>query len=710
MNQYILKPTTPHATKLPESFYEELNENQKKAVLHQEGPVLVIAGAGSGKTKTLVHRVARLVSEGIPPESILLLTFTRKASQEMLKRATQILDHRCHNVAGGTFHAFSNIILRKYAERVGYSPNFTILDQADSEDMVAGIRKSQLTTVDKRFPKKRTITSIISKSINTNKTVEEILETDYPHYYEFSQDIEQIWRGYQDQKQALSVMDYDDLLIILNKLLVENEDIRTELSSAFKFIMVDEYQDTNKLQANIVKNLASTHNNVMVVGDDSQSIYSFRGAHFKNIIDFPKLFEGTEIITLDQNYRSTQPILDITNQVIKGAEEKYAKSLFTEKKGSTKPAFIETGSENEQSSFICQKILELREEGVALSDIAVLFRSSQHANDLEVELTSHNIPYTKYGGFKFTETAHIKDVVAFLRVLFNMTDGISWNRLLMLLEGVGPKMASTLFEFIKLYKATPQTLSANQWKEKKFGPDLARIFKFIATAQEKSPHDALEQAIEVYTPIMQLIYDDHHKRKSDIDSLLDISQRFDSLETFLSEISLEPPDASQSGAEAESQDDEKLIISTIHSSKGLEWHTVFILSLVDGYIPSFRSLNDPTQLEEERRLLYVAMTRARENLFLLKPQIETTGENYYRYQGFSFSNLTRFLDQGSLMDTFTDKWSLIPAKPKPAPNPKRNWFDQKYGSSASTNTTYDSDFDADPLDDRTRNSGRKYSL
>ncbi len=663
MKKYVLKANKPVQTNLPESFYDGLNSAQREAIEFGEGPLLLIAGAGSGKTKTLVHRVARLVHEGVPPERILLLTFTRKASQEMLQRASHILDDRCREVSGGTFHSFANIILRRYAENLGFPDQFSILDRADAESIVGLIRKEcGHAQAEKRFPKKGTVASIIGKHVNTGRPIADILSSEYPQYCHFEAEILEIQGLYVLRKKEQAVMDYDDLLIKLAELLMDHPTIRAEISAMFDYVMVDEYQDTNALQAQIIQAIVNEAHNVLVVGDDAQSIYSFRGADFKNIMSFPDLFPNVTTITLDQNYRSKQPILALTNAVIAGAKERYAKTLFSELEGGDKPIFIETETENDQSRFICQKILELREEGVPLDEIAVLFRSSSHSNDLEVSLKSDNIPFVKYGGFKFTETAHIKDAVAHMRVVYNPTDGISWSRTLLLLEGVGPKMADTIYKMVQDVNGNLACLDLTVFSKKKFYISLCELFSLLLEVQDLSPSDLVSKVVTYFTPILKTTYDDYHKRTSDLDSLQVIAERYDALETFLTEISLDPPEGSQVDSEPEDSEDEKLILSTIHSSKGLEFHTVFVMSLVDGYLPSFRALGDMAQLEEERRLLYVAMTRAKENLFLLKPNLEMGGDSYYNYSGFHFSKVSRFLDERSLLDEFTEKWALVEEK------------------------------------------------
>ncbi|MGB4520520.1 MAG: ATP-dependent helicase, partial [Candidatus Omnitrophota bacterium] len=431
------------------SFKQELNPSQLEAVESIDGPHLIIAGAGSGKTRILVYRVANLVQKGVRPDEILLLTFTRKAAQEMLHRASQLLDERCAKVSGGTFHSFANSILRKYAAVFQIANNFSILDQSDAEDTV-NLLRTQLGyhKFKERFPRKKAILEVISKSINKSENLESVLYNEYPQFIEWSQEVKKIRDAYTGYKLSKSLLDYDDLLVYLKDLLLKHDNIRCSLSRKYRYIMVDEYQDTNKLQAQIVYLLASEHKNVMVVGDDSQSIYSFRGANFKNIIDFPKIFKDTKIIKLEENYRSIQPILNLTNEVIKNADEKFEKTLFTRKKGTNLPVFVDAEDENAQSKYIADKILELRETGMELKDIAVLFRSGWHSNDLEIELTNRNIPFIKYGGQKFVEAAHIKDIISYLRIASNIFDAVSWHRALLLIKGVGPKTAGRVIDEI----------------------------------------------------------------------------------------------------------------------------------------------------------------------------------------------------------------------------------------------------------------------
>ncbi|MBM3701105.1 MAG: ATP-dependent helicase, partial [Actinobacteria bacterium] len=459
-----------------------------------------------------------------------------------------------------------------------------------------------------------------------------------------------------------SILDYDDLLIYLEKILSQNEDIRKKVSTFYKYIMIDEFQDTNKLQAKISYLLASEHKNIMVVGDDSQSIYSFRGANFKNIMDFPQKFPDAAIIKLEQNYRSTQPILDFTNRIIHFAKEKYDKSLYTKKEGQGRPVFIETENENYQSRFIIQRVLELREEGVQLQDMAVLFRSSWQSMDLEVELNTHNIPYVIYGGIKFSEAAHIKDVLSFLKVSYNPMDSVSWTRALLLIEGIGPKTAGEITSKIVEDGAGIGFLKNEGHRNKKYSTSLIHLQEVLNFTGRPdggiSFAEKLKSVIDFYTPLLKEKYDDFNRRLDDLSSLENIASRYKDIESFLSDLTLEPVDESQLKVNPEDAEDEKLILSTIHSAKGLEWHTVFIIFLIDGYLPSSYSLNSSEEIEEERRLLYVASTRAKENLYLLKPQAGRFSGNFFDPSFMRFSQASRFLKEGDILDNYVEKWVL----------------------------------------------------
>ncbi len=586
-----------------------------------EGSLLVIAGAGTGKTRTLVFRVARLVEIGVDPRSILLLTFTRRAAEEMLRRASLLIDSRCAKVSGGTFHSFANGILRQYGRKIDLSPAFTIMDRPDSEDVIQLLRTEMgLNTKEKRFPRKQTVAEIYSMALNKQWTIPDLIERDYPHLYDSLEGLLQLYERYVDYKKGKALLDYDDLLIKLKDLLAEQREVRRRISDTYRFIMVDEYQDTNRLQAEIVRLLAEAHGNVMVVGDDAQSIYSFRGANFRNIMDFPKDFPDTRLISLEENYRSTQPILSLTNEIIRRAQERYEKNLFTRKDYGDTPLLIQAESEQMQSRFVCQKILEIREEGVPLWDIAVLFRSSFHSFDLEIELARHNIPFVKRGGFQFMESAHIKDLLAHLRILSNPQDIISWNRVLLLLEGIGSQLSQRVIHW--LLEGTHPTERLRSFETKgKVAHGLKTLAQVLEACSEgHRPAEKAQYLMQYYLPILKRKYpDDYPKRLKDMEHFQGMTERYRSLERLLSDMALEPPTDSVDGVLAVDPDEGPLVLSTIHSAKGLEWHSVFIIWALEGRFPSYYNMNSEEELEEERRLLYVAATRAKENLFITYP-------------------------------------------------------------------------------------------
>ncbi|MFA6597717.1 MAG: ATP-dependent helicase [Ignavibacteriaceae bacterium] len=634
-------------------YKEELNPAQYEAASAVEGAYLIIAGAGSGKTRTLVYRVARLIELGYQPQSILLLTFTRKAANEMMNRAALLLDNRCSKINGGTFHSFANSILRKYAKAIGFESSFTILDQGDSQDVINLIRsQSGLAKKEKRFPNKQTLNKVFSLSVNTEKKVEEIILDDYPHFYDQIDKILDIQKIYDSYKKKNNLLDYDDLLIYLRDFLFSLSPSAKTLLQSFNFVMVDEYQDTNKLQASVVSALTQLKKNIMVVGDDSQSIYAFRGANFKNIMDFPSLYNDVKIIKLEENYRSTPEVLKFANKIVEEAIEKYPKVLFSQKLSGELPAIVATQNENLQSKFIVEKILELREEGISLKDIAVLFRSSYSSFDLEIELTKANIPFVKFGGMKFVETAHIKDVLAFLRISLNPKDVVSWYRILLLHEGVGPKTAERILDEIATATISlnqdPHSFSKNKLNEKIFR--LLELLYALHT-KEGTPTEKAQQVIEYYLPVFKDKYDDFNKRKKDLDIFLNITEKYRSMESLLSDMAIEPPIDSVVDLEEETKEDEFVTLSTIHSAKGLEWHSVFVIHAIDGFFPSYRATDKLENLEEERRLMYVAVTRAKQNLFISYPM-----NIYDRESGTTLSKPSRFLQ--NITEELAEGWLL----------------------------------------------------
>lgn len=648
--KYVLKKRETVKTDYKVNYENDLNPAQLSAVMHKKGPVLVIAGAGSGKTKTLTYRVARLIEDGIKPENILLLTFTKKAAAEMLSRATLVLDDRCEKVAGGTFHSFANIILRKYSKFLKLKSNFTILDKSDCEDIINHITGQMFPKKEKRFPKKSTILEIYSKSVNKETPTKQIIEEEFPQIAHCEDKIIEVHKAYVGYKRENSVLDYDDLLLYVKLLLENNEGLRKKLSNQYQYIMVDEYQDTNTLQADVIRLLASEHSNIMAVGDDAQSIYSFRGANYRNILDFPKLFEGTEIIKLEQNYRSTQNILKLTNTIISKAKEKYAKTLFSNIESPIVPALICAKDTQMEADFICQRILELLDEDVNLSDICVLARNARMSYALEIELSKRAIPYQKFGGPKFMETAHIKDIVSHLRVIINPDDIISLNRILLLLKGVGATTVNNIIPIIK-GNLNPNIKLLPSNKTTSLVPLLKTLENLRSQISMRKPSDIVEDVIEYYRPILKDKYDDYNKREKDLDHFQYLSEQYSNLEDFISDMALEPPDASVEGMYKRNSDDEALTISTIHSAKGLEWDSVFIIGAVDGRFPSAYSFNSAEEMDEELRLMYVATTRAKNNLYITYPV-----DMYDYSMNMVLSKPSRFLN--GIPDDILEVWDI----------------------------------------------------
>ena len=638
MKSYRLVPMQPAVSDARgEALLAELNTAQAEAVRQTEGPVLVVAGAGTGKTRTLIYRTAYLVDQGVAPESILLLTFTRRAAEEMRQRAGLLLDTRCDRISGGTFHATCCNLLRRHGAPIGLLPGFTILDRADSEDVV-GLVRAELGLGDRsrRFPKKKALLDIISRSVNRDVTMEETVQADYPHFFEYMDDIRRVAAGYKAQKAQRQLVDYDDLLTRMVDLLEGHPTVQAQIAGAFRYIMVDEYQDTNRIQARLVRLLAHGHDNVMAVGDDAQSIYGFRGACFRNIMDFAQDFSGAKMIALTENYRSTPEILGVANRVILGALERYDKTLTATCESGDTPMLVQAATENMQSRFLCQRILELHENGTPLNEIAVLFRSAFHTFDLELELARHNLPFIKRGGLKFMETAHVKDVAAYLRILNNPQDAISWMRVLRLHAGIGNVTARKIFDHLAEADDPWSALGSlpGKWGNKleALSPALVPLARANYTPSELS-----ERLMEYYTPQLERLYDDHPKRIKDLDQFVVLAERYDELEPFLTDLALEPPEASVAGVAREEKTDH-LILSTIHSAKGLEWQAVFVIWAVDGRFPSAYAEGSDEEIDEERRLMYVAVTRAREQLAITYPI-----NVYDRATGMVLSRPSRFI-------------------------------------------------------------------
>lgn len=668
MKKFILKKEDPKVR--PEDYsvpYDDLlNDQQMEAVFFDKGAALVIAGAGTGKTRTLVHRVSRLVESGEDPANILLLTFTRRAAQEMLNRASSILDDRCKRVKGGTFHFYCSQILHRYAERIGFPDNFTIIDTADSLEVIQFVRTQlNLHKKNKRFPNKNTLLNMISTAINKHLDMRVVVLEQYPQFIDQLEKIEDVALGYADYKTKNFVMDFDDLLIKTKELLEQHEDIRIKIASSHKFVMVDEYQDTNQLQADLTKLFSSVHNNIMAVGDDAQSIYSFRGADHQNIMHFPKIFENTKLIKLEENYRSTPQVLDAANNLLKQASHKFDKELYSNKDEGELPALVQAPSVHDQSRFITQVVLQLREQNFELNEITVLFRNGRDSYDIEIELNRKNIPFVKYGGQKFTEAAHVKDILAHIRVLVNPMDTIAWNRVLMLIDGIGPKTAQDLFEWIRLAQ-NPYDLGMSDVVSKSYMKQMESLSKLLKELKngDYTVSEIVGELVEYYRVFCEKRYDDYPKRINDLEAFINISSGFSSLPKMLEDLALDPITASAVDTEEREHEEAPLVLSTIHSSKGLEWRHVFIIQCLDGIIPSAYSVDDQEQLDEELRLLYVATTRAKEMLYYTYPTLAQSAYGDY------FTKPCRFLD--SLQQNVLEEWKLEEERVEELPNSHPN--------------------------------------
>jgi len=629
-------------------FAQELNPEQHAAATFGNGPLLIVAGAGTGKTRTLVYRVAHLIQSGINPERILLLTFTRRSAQEMLARAVQLVGGMSRQVHGGTFHGTAHRLLRRFGPAAGLSGDFTIMDQGDAADLIQ-LSRAQLGYGDakRRFPRKETLHYVYSRHVNTEFPVAEILAEEFPRFSEYEADFGRIYADFTKRKAERNLVDYDDLLVFWC-LLLEHPALGPKIAGLYEHVLVDEYQDTNVLQARILRGLCSGHRNITVVGDDAQSIYSFRGASFRNILEFPREFQGTTMVALEQNYRSTQPILDTSNTLISRASERFTKNLWTHREGGEQPWLVTTNDEQQQTRFVVERILELHEEGIPLSEMAVLFRAAYMSADLEIELTNRKIPFEKWGGLKFLEAAHVKDVLAFLRVIENPRDEVSWFRLLQLLPGIGEATARGIIA----------TMAERSWTQDAFEHTLApprarqahaRLSEMLAQLRLR-PSGGNEVAADIarirvlYDDILRERYDRVEPRLSDLDQLQVIAGGYPDRGAFLSAIALEPPQGTQDlSTGGPQEEDDALILSTVHSAKGKEWDAVFVIWAVDGWFPMARALGDDDELEEERRLMYVAMTRARDHLAVTYP---LNAYSTRRGSDYTIDQLSRFIDPG----------------------------------------------------------------
>ena len=662
------------------TYLEQLNPAQRDAVCGggdkstadtRDAPLLVIAGAGSGKTNTLAHRVAHLIVEGADPDRILLLTFSRRAADEMGRRVKRIVARvaRVHrHLTGvslpwsGTFHSVGARLLRDYAGRIGLDPAFTIHDREDSADLMNLVRHERgLSNMAKRFPLKATCLGIYSAAINTQAPLGDVLQSSYPWCAEWEDELKALFAGYVEAKQAQQVLDYDDLLLYWSHMMAEPA-LAAEMGAQFSHVLVDEYQDTNRLQAAILLGLKPDGRGLTVVGDDAQSIYAFRGATVRNILEFPQAFEPpARIVTLEQNYRSTSAILDAANAVVALAPERFTKDLWTARAGGSAPRLVSVRDDADQAGFLVESILARREEGLRLKTQAVLFRAAHHSARLEVELTRRNIPFVKFGGLKFLEAAHVKDVLAVMRFAQNRRDKVSGFRAVQLLAGIGPKTAGRILDNLR---AAPRgcELLAEQPVPEALRPPWAAFAGLIeavssSTAAWPASFDAI---CRWYSGEMERLFEDAEIRRADIDQLARIAATYPNHERFLTALTLDPPDATSDESGVPLLDEDYLILSTIHSAKGQEWAAVSLLNVVDGCLPSDLATGSTTQIEEERRLLYVAMTRAKDHLDLVVPQRFYVSHQAGGGDRHVYANRTRFIPNALLGQFEQISWPKPP--------------------------------------------------
>jgi DNA helicase-2/ATP-dependent DNA helicase PcrA len=647
-----------------EAHVDQLNPAQQAAAQHGAGPLLIIAGAGSGKTATLAHRVAELVARGADPRRILLLTFTRRAAAEMIRRAHLILKQKraeLPNQPGrltwaGTFHAVANRLLRLYAASINLDPSFTVLDREDSADLLDIVRHQLgLAKTERRFPRKGTCLAIYSRVVNAQEALGTCLKQSFSWCAEWETQLRQLFAAYTDAKRARHVLDYDDLLLTW-WIMMSDPQLAAKVGQRFDHVLVDEYQDTNKLQAEILLRLKPDGAGVTVVGDDAQSIYSFRAASVRNILDFPSRYSPpATVITLEQNYRSTQPILDASNAVIGLCKQRFTKDLFSTRRQGGRPLLVTVSDEAEQVRYLADRVLAEREAGVPLRRQAVLFRAAHHSDALEVELARRNIPFVKYGGLRFLEAAHIKDVLAILRFAENPRDSIAAFRSLQLLTGVGPAIAAHAWEWLEqrgfdldqLAGFLPAGAAQSEW------PPFCQLLLSLHRQTPAWPAQ-VGSVRRWYEPRLETLHGDARTRTADLEQLEQIAAGFEGRERFLSELTLDPPGATGTEAGPPLLDEDYLILSTIHSAKGQEWDAVYVLNVVDGCIPSDLATGTDEEIEEERRLLYVAMTRAKNSLYLLRPFRFFVRQQQRHGDRHVIAPLSRFL-----ADTILDRFERI---------------------------------------------------
>lgn len=674
--EYVLQPFRA-PIELSINYAQELNEQQLAAVTAPPGPALVIAGAGSGKTRTLTYRVAYLLEQGIPADRMLLLTFTNKAAKEMMRRVADLLGQEPPDLWGGTFHSIGNRILRQHAPKLGFERDFSILDRDDAKTLIKScIGEAQIDVKATRFPKPEVLAEVFSLAVNTHKPVEQIVGEGYEHFSHLTPAIVGLAQRYADKKRATNAMDFDDLLVLWLRLLQEQAEVCEQYQRRFQFVLVDEYQDTNKLQSDLIDLLAARSKNVMVVGDDAQSIYAWRGANFQNILKFPERYPGASVFKIETNYRSTPEILQVANAAIAANVHQFAKELAPARKSGVKPALVACEDAGQQAAFVAQRLLELREEGSELNNMAVLYRSHFHALELQLELTRRNIPFTITSGIRFFEQAHIKDVTAYIKFVANPKDELSFKRLVELLPGVGAKAADKLWNELNAERGARSAEQVAQTQHAardtpKIATRLQQCLRvvpkkaaaawaqFVATISQLEGPDVRNSAAKMIKLVIDAGYDDylienydnHANRLDDLEQLAVFARQLPTIEEFLTQLAL------LTNVEAEDdkpkqRDEECVRLSTIHQAKGLEFDVVFVIMLCDGLFPSGRSLDFPEGEEEERRLFYVAVTRARNELYLSYPMVRKG----FSGDGFELQHPSRFLSE--VPTELVEEWNL----------------------------------------------------
>ena len=658
MKKYTIhRDVSPVRTSI--DYAGELNEEQLNVVLSGDGPILVIAGAGSGKTRVVTYRVAHLLERGVPPGGILLLTFTNKAAREMLHRVEHLVKIDTRFIWGGTFHHIGNMILRQHAERAGYRRSFTILDNEDAKDAVElAVKASKIDTRGRMFPKGGVLREIFSYAANTMKTIDGAIRERSPFFYDLADEISAIHKLYTEKKREANAMDFDDLLTCWHRILADDEELRKLYAMTFRHILVDEYQDTNRIQSEIVDFMGLINRNVMVVGDDAQSIYSFRGANFQNILNFPEQYSEAKIFKLETNYRSTPEILDLANNSISNNVNQFEKKLRSVKKSGVIPVLAPSRDVVQQAEFVAQRIMELSDEGVPLDRIAVLYRAHYHSMEVQMELTRRGIPFEIRSGLRFFEQAHIKDVVSFLRVMSNPDDEISWKRMFRIFPRIGKKTADRIYAYIKecedpfdalITKKVADTFKSIRKENIDVWSDL--FSELTNLMSDEAPGDMISAVLKHgYIEYLKFTYPNYEARLEDLGQLINFSTRYHSLETFLSELSLMSGLSGEEIISAGDADEERVVLSTIHQAKGLEWHIVFIIWCAEGRFPNPKAIEEGA-VEEERRLFYVASTRAMDELYLCYPILA-----FDRQAGHIIMRPSRFLTE--LAGQYYEEWSI----------------------------------------------------